>query len=226
MLVLQVPTGYRIYGVPWDPDPPDTVQGVYDTTAMRQWGGALSGGFTFDATRHLVGDVTGNGYDDVVTIRRQPSGGLSVWVHRSTGTALTAPDLEQLLVTGAWSFANSRQQLADLDGDDLMDLVSVHAQPGGGIRLWAHMSTGSSFEPPVRWDDLRTDGWSYSRSRQIAGDVDGDGRDDVVSAHRLADGRFSMWSHWSSGTAFLGTGQEWINSPYPFAGAQFAAARL
>ncbi|HEX2363286.1 MAG TPA: hypothetical protein VHI11_14555, partial [Jiangellaceae bacterium] len=70
VLVLQVPTGYRIYGVSWDPDPPDTVQGVYDTTAMRQWGGALSGGFTFDATRHLVGDVTGNGYDDVVTIRR------------------------------------------------------------------------------------------------------------------------------------------------------------
>ncbi|MGH8825626.1 MAG: FG-GAP repeat domain-containing protein, partial [Jiangellaceae bacterium] len=158
--------------------------------------------WSFTASRQLMGDVTGDGLDDVVSLHRQSNGGVLVFVHRNTGASFAAPVVWQDLRTGGWSFDNSRQTLADLDGDGVSDLVSSHAQSTGGVVLWAHLSTGSSMSSPALWADLRTGGWSYVNSRQAAGDVDGDGRDDVVTSHRQPNGGVLLWTHLSTGSSF------------------------
>jgi FG-GAP-like repeat len=127
---------------------------------------------------------------------------LNVFVHRNTGTGFASPVLWQALKTGGWSYDNSRQTLADLNGDGSLDLVTSHRQSTGGLHLWAHLSTGSSFASPVVWADLRTGGWSYAYSRQVAGDVNGDGRDDIVSSHKQSTGGLLLWAHRSTGSAF------------------------
>jgi N-acetylglucosamine kinase-like BadF-type ATPase len=65
--------------------------------------------------------------------------------------------------------------LADLNGDGALDLVSSHAQPDGGLVIWAHPSTGTSLSARSSGTTLRSGGRSYARSRQLAGDIDGDG---------------------------------------------------
>jgi hypothetical protein len=61
----------------------------------------------------------------------------------------------QDLRTGGWSFAGSRQYLADTDDDFTDDLVSVHSQSGNpGILLWRHLSTGDGLQSPQIVADL------------------------------------------------------------------------
>jgi hypothetical protein len=142
--------------------------------------GPASAGWSFAASRQLAGDVTGDGADDLVTIHAQPNGGILVWVHQwnadpSNGTvAKAAPMLWQDLRMGGWSFAGSRQHLADTNGDGADDLISVHSQSGNpGILLWRHLSTGSGLAAPQIVADLRTGGWSYSVSRESVADTYG-----------------------------------------------------
>ena len=72
----------------------------------------------------------------------------------------------QELKTGGWSFAGSRQYLADTNGDGLDDLISVHSQAGGGEIVWRALSTGTGFGTPQIVANLKTGGWNYLNSRE------------------------------------------------------------
>jgi hypothetical protein len=131
--------------------------------------GHASAGWSFDGSRQLAGDVTGDGRDDLVTIHLQAGGGMLVWVHPNCNRAwpcVEPPQVWQNLRTGGWSFAGSKQGLADTDGDGVLDLVSVHQQSGNpGMLVWRHRSDGSRLLPPEIVADLRVGGWSYASSR-------------------------------------------------------------
>jgi hypothetical protein len=135
--------------------------------------GPKSAGWSFGNSRQLTGDVTGDGLIDMVTVHAQPNGGILVWMHRGcayqTGTqyCMEGPVLWQDLRTGGWSFAGSRQYLADTNGDTIDDLVTVHSQGGNpGMLVWRHVSDGLRFGTPQIVSDLKTGGWSYSSSRE------------------------------------------------------------
>jgi hypothetical protein len=196
VLVRPTSLGLSLDVVPWHSG------GYYETDALTRWSTISGGGWSFTASRQLMGDVTGDSLDDVVSVHRQTNGGVLVFVHRNTGGSFAAPVVWQDMRTGGWSFDNSRQTLADLDGDGVSDVATSHAQPNGGVLLWAHLSTGSSLRSPALWADLRTGGWSYSNSRQAAGDVDGDGRDDILTSHRQPNGGVLLWAHLSTGSSF------------------------
>jgi hypothetical protein len=195
VIVRRVTGGFQLWTLPWN--------GSYYDPSLRSLSGLVnSGGFDFDRSRQLMGDVNGDGLDDIVTVHHQLTGGLRVWVHPNTGSGFGAPQLWQNLSTGGWSYDKSRQSLADVDADGLADLVTTHRLATGGLVLWVHMSNGTSFEAPTQWQSLPAGGWSYDGSRQMTGDVNGDGREDVVSAHRQSTGGLILWAHLSNGAAF------------------------
>jgi hypothetical protein len=122
-----------------------------------------SSGLGFADTRTLAGDVTGDGMADLVTIAKSGVTGLAAWVQKSEGGA---PTKWQDLITAGWSFASSRQYLADTDGDYIDDLVTVHKSSGTGFLVWRHVSDGTTLALPQLVDDLRTTGWNYASSRE------------------------------------------------------------
>jgi hypothetical protein len=141
--------------------------------------GSGTAGWSYFNSRLLIGDVTGDGMLDMVTVHAQPNGGILVWMHEGYRTAggyeqLRPPVIWQDLRTGGWSFAGSRQYLADTDGDGVDDLVSVHSQSGNpGLLVWRHLSTGSGLQAPQVVADLRTGGWTYAASRESVADLYG-----------------------------------------------------
>ncbi|WP_199424355.1 FG-GAP-like repeat-containing protein [Actinotalea solisilvae] len=155
----------------------------------------------FSQVRYMLGDVDGDGRDDLVTTDGDTAVGwpfaLRHFVHHNTGAGFAVNDsFAGGLAREGWSFAASRELMADVTGDGMEDLVTVHAQGGGGILLWVRPGSGSFVaDTPVLMADLRTGGWSYASSRQVAADVDGDGRDDVVSAHDQPGGGMLLWAH-------------------------------
>jgi hypothetical protein len=197
VIVRRTTSGFQLWGIPWN-----ATANVYDADARTAWAVLSTGGFSFDRSRQLMGDVTGDGLDDVVTVHRQLTGGLRVWVHPNTGTAFGTPQQWQNLSTGGWSYDRSRQTLADVNNDGMLDLVSAHRQLTGGLILWVHLSNGTTLAAPTQWQNLSTGGWSFDNSRQTSGDVNGDGLDDIVSSHRLSTGGLALWAHLSNGTSF------------------------
>jgi hypothetical protein len=136
-------------------------------------------GWSCSQSRQIAGDVTGDGRADLVTVHAQSGGGMLVWVHPACANVahicFDRPVVWQDLRTGGWSFAGSRQHLADTNGDDIVDLVSVHSQSGNpGLLLWRHLSTGAGLLAPQVVADLRAGGWSYTASRETVADLYGE----------------------------------------------------
>ncbi|MFC7642271.1 hypothetical protein ACFQX6_15945 [Streptosporangium lutulentum] len=82
----------------------------------------------------------------------------------------------------------------------------------GTMTIWRWASSGAAF---ARSTNYESGGWSTTATgdRVAAGDVDGDGTDDIVAAYPDADGGFSFHV-WKNGGAYAG---KWYTSSGPFA---------
>jgi hypothetical protein len=112
----------------------------------RPWSAEL-GGAEWDATKYprLIGDVDGDGLDDVVGIKDD-----HVYLARSTGSALTAltPVLDDFTFNRGWLVDLAPRLLADVDGDGQLDLVGF----GMDAIYWEHLLPAASEQVPSGWD--------------------------------------------------------------------------
>ena len=167
----------------------------------------------FFQVRYALGDTDGDGRADLVSTAPDSTpaydwpDGLRHTVHVNTGSGFRTAGSSSVTPTGEWvSFSRGRELLADINGDGRDDLVNVQVKPGGGLDLWSRASTGEVFSAqPTQLTSLYAGGWSFHLSRQVAADVDGDGRDDIVSMHAQPDGGSLLWLH---RTNALGTASE------------------
>jgi len=129
-----------------------------------------------DQNPRLVGDVDGDGRDDIVGF--DDSG--DVRVRLSTGSGFG----EASIWASGYTYANGFQSndlyprhLADVDGDGKADLV-IFAYYSTEVRY----STGSNFEAAQWLTDTFSgqEGWTGPEWPRVIGDIDGDGRADAV----------------------------------------------
>jgi subtilisin family serine protease len=170
---------------------------------LGAYGPAAGGWTSFDLYPRWVGDVNGDGRDDIVAF-----GNKAVYVSRSTGSGFTAPAVwlnGYGPASGGWaSYDLYPRVLGDVNGDGRADIVAF-----GNTYVYVSLSTGSGFTAPAPW--LKgmgpAAGWSSQNvfPRWVA-DVNGDGRADVVGFGdkavyvALSNGsRFSAPAPWFSG---------------------------
>ncbi|MEU8115105.1 FG-GAP-like repeat-containing protein [Micromonospora sp. NPDC048947] len=155
-----------------------------------------SGPFRLSAVgdRMASGDVDGDGRDDIVMAYQQPDGTFSYYVWRNGNSAARV-----WYDSGPFGLrrVGGRLVLGDFNGDRKAEPAMAYDQGDGTMRIYRWLSDGDSFN---RTSDYDSGAFRLSvvGDRMASGDVDGDGRDDIVMAYRHGDGTFSYYV-WRNG---------------------------
>ncbi|MCC8362590.1 FG-GAP-like repeat-containing protein [Lysobacter sp. A6] len=132
-----------------------------------------------------AGDIDGDGKSDIVF--RNPtlaSNNVMYWIQNGATRVRTG--------TATMGLSQVLSGLGDFNGDGKLDLVFV---AGRDVRLWFGNGTsfGATSATPGTYPAFAgsfADGWQYAG----AGDVDGDGKDDIISrSNKIASNNFSYW---------------------------------
>jgi len=141
-------------------------------------------GFT-DADRTWLADIDGDGRDDLIGL--YDPGDVMVW-RNTNGITTTTYSAANPPVKVAAGFGDPfRNRFADLDGDKRDELIGVYAN--GDVMVWRNSNgvtttTYSAANPAVKVATGFTDA-----NRTKLGDLDGDGRDELVGLHSSGDVR-------------------------------------
>jgi hypothetical protein len=179
-------------------------------------------GNTFGNSVATVGDVNGDGYSDlVVAASSYNSGQGRIYVYGGGAAGLSATPILTITGQGASDeFGHSVGTAGDVNGDGYDDLVV--GAPGynslqGRAYVYGGGPTGLSSSPIFTATGEDTGNW-FGRSVATAGDVNGDGYDDVVvGAHRYLTirGRAYVYGGGANGPTatpiFTATGESGIN---------------
>jgi hypothetical protein len=135
-----------------------------------------------------VADVNNDGKDDIILAYQYSDGTMRLHVFLNGNSYQGSAGWYQ---SGAFNMANvaGRMVGGDFNGDGKGDVAMVYDN-GGGLNIYRFLSTGSSFT--ANTTVVATSGYDLTNvgSRVCAGDVDGDGNDDLVTAYQYSDGTF------------------------------------
>ena len=124
-----------------------------------------------------VGDVNGDGKDDIITFTHDANG--DVYVALSTGT----PSRHRHQMARLLLHRRRIPALGDFNGDGKDDIITFTQGPDTASDVIVALSTGTSFGPPQKWHDL----FAVGNEQPRVGDINGDGKDDIVDLTCDAD---------------------------------------
>jgi hypothetical protein len=143
-----------------------------------------------------VGDVNGDGKDDIVTFTRGTTG--DVYVALSTGTSFAA--------SAKWhdwfAIGGEFPAVGDVNGDGKDDVVTFTRGDTGDV--FVALSNGSAFTgTTVKWHDF----FALGAEQPRVGDFNGDGKADIATFTNNAAA--DVYVATSTGTGFSGTTVKW-----------------
>ncbi|HLB26578.1 MAG TPA: FG-GAP-like repeat-containing protein [Dehalococcoidia bacterium] len=200
-------------------DGKDDIVGVYDygdgtmgmwnfisngtsfATVRRSYTGC-NGCWDLGQSRMLAADVNGDGKDDIVGIYDYGEGNMTLWNFISDGSTFTKPYRSFRGCPGCWQLGSSQMVAADVTGDEKDDIVGIYDYGGGVIRMWNFASDGIAFRAARQSYQGCDNCWNLSQSLMLGGDLNGDGKDDVLGIYDYGGGLMGMWNYLSDGESF------------------------
>ncbi|MBL0268180.1 MAG: VCBS repeat-containing protein [Chitinophagaceae bacterium] len=160
----------------------------------------LSHGWTVSQFVRTVGDVNNDGRDDLIGFGLD---GVYVALSNGSGFGAVSKWSSSFDLSHGWTVADFVRTVGDVNNDGRDDLIGF-----GLDGVYVALSNGTSFDPISKWSssfDL-SHGWTVSQFVRTVGDVNNDGRDDLIGF-----GLDGVYVALSNGTSF-GSISKWSSS--------------
>ncbi len=155
--------------------------------------------------RMVAGDINGDGKDDIVTMNDYGNAKMKLIVFKSNGSVFTASTGYE---TGVGEFdaksVTGRMVAGDINGDGKEDIVTMNDYGNAKMKLIVFKSNGSIFTASTGFETGvgEFDAKSVT-GRMVAGDINGDGKDDIVTMNEYEDAKMKLIVFNSNGSTFL-----------------------
>ncbi|MCG8700165.1 MAG: M6 family metalloprotease domain-containing protein, partial [Bacteroidales bacterium] len=140
------------------------------------------GGWMDNSDKAMIGDVDGNGKDDLILVNTGYSGGAIRAINLTTGGTIKWINHGSF---GGWMDASDKMFVGDVNGDNKEDLVLVNTGYSGGAIRAINITTGGT----IKWINHGSfGGWMDAKDRAFLGDVNGDKKEDLVLVNTAYSG--------------------------------------
>ncbi|HEY0965535.1 MAG TPA: FG-GAP-like repeat-containing protein [Candidatus Saccharimonadales bacterium] len=170
-------------------------------------------------SRVFSGDFNGDGKDDLAAVYDYDSNGTTgiwTWIGQGNNT-FNAPS--RVWYGTSWNASKSKFTVGDFNRDGKDDLAAVYDYGNSTSKIWTFSSTGTGFTPKTVWTST-SGGWDANKSRLLAGDFNGDNRDDLAALYDYGSGTTGLWTWNGNGDGTFNTrSRVWYDTAWPTAGS-------
>lgn len=164
---------------------------------------------SYDPPLQLRADVTGDGRDDLVNVVALPNGSTRIVVYPARGTTFGPAATWWTSAHGGWDWHHTKAVAGDFDGNGKDDVALVYDAGNSTTLVQVSLSGGTKFISTRRWWTSGAHAWSWDRTKVVAGDFDGNGRDDIAMMYDYDGTRTKLWGLFSNGGTFGGATLMW-----------------
>ncbi|MCX4964400.1 FG-GAP-like repeat-containing protein [Streptomyces sp. NBC_00654] len=140
--------------------------------------------------KRTTGDYNGDGIGDVAAVYGYDDGRVALWTWLgNTQGNFAAPFVSWQVPAGNWSFKRMTLSSGDFNSDGRDDVSVWYDYADGRDALWTFTAdVRGGFNAPFSSWSSPSGNWTSSRDKQVTGDFNGDGRDDLAVFHGYSDG--------------------------------------
>jgi hypothetical protein len=158
-----------------------------------------AGNWDLNRTKAVAGDVNGDGKDDIAALYGYDGQRTAVWVMDAV-TSGGAWRIAYDSGPGIWDWNRTKVVAGDFTGDGRDDLDAYYAYDGGRTRLFVMDGVAGAGSWRQVWDS-GVNNWDGNRAVPVAGDFDGDGRDDVGNIYDYGNAQLKLWLNTDAGAS-------------------------
>lgn len=180
-----------------------------------------SGTRMFDASiikdRVVADDFDGDGKADIAAMMDLGNQNMQLIVWMSAGTSFSNYEVWNDQSPSGWyntSLVADRVVAGDFNGDGKADIAAMHDYMDQNMKIFVWKSNGSSFAMETWFESLESKSYNANliNGRMVAGDFDGDGKDEIAAMHDYLEQNMKIFVWKSNGTSFVKqTGFEAMN---------------